>query len=127
MPKIQSYVPAKTYKKMEAILDDLHQDGALRHEANISSLAARLIDMGLMLYEVQNKKAEEGEGEHTRNGDFDTEVFLRETLKGSFKSELYSQIFLQILLNPEMVKHAGDYETIKKQIHKAAEDMLSTF
>lgn len=127
MPKIQSYVPAKTYKKMEAILDVLHQDGALRHEANLSSLAARLIDMGLMLYEVQNKKTEEGEGENTGSGDFDTEVFLRETLKGSFKSELYSQIFLQILLNPEMAKRAGDYETLKEQIHKAAEDMVNKF
>lgn len=127
MPKIQSYVPAKTYKKMEAILDGLHQDGALRHEANISSLAARLIDMGLMLYEVQNKKDEEGEGENTGNGDFDAEVFLRETLKGSFKSELYSQIFLQILLNPEMAKKAGDFETIKQQIHQAAENMINTF
>lgn len=127
MPKIQSYVPAKTYKKMEEILDGLHQDGALRHEANISSLAARLIDLGLILYELQNKKDEDGEGAASEKGETDIETLLRENLKGSFKSELYSQIFLQLLLNPDMVKQAGDYESIKKQIHKAAEEMTEKF
>lgn len=123
MPKIQSYVPAKTYKKMEEILDGLHQDGALRHEANISSIAAKLIDMGLILWEAQNKKKDETDGEGGKGSDVDSELFVRESLKGSYKIELYSQIFLQILLNPEMAKQAGDYESLKKQIHKAAEEM----
>lgn len=125
MPKIQSYVPAKTYKRMEAIIEELHQDGALRHEANISSLTARLVDMGLILYELQNKKNDDNEESEPQDGtkSFEVEDFLRETLKGSLKTELYSQIVLQLLLYPEMVKAVGDYEFIKEQIQKTAEDI----
>lgn len=128
MPRIQSHVPSVNYKKMESIIEELINDGATRSEANISSIAAKLIDMGLILWEAQNKpKDEDGEGSVSEKGEPDIEALLRENLKGSFKSELYSQIFLQFLLNPDMTKQAGDYESIKRQIHKAAEEMADNF
>ncbi|HAV8936362.1 TPA: hypothetical protein NNA44_004380 [Escherichia coli] len=125
MPKIQSYVPATTYKKMEIIIEEMRTDGALRHEANMSSLVARLINLGLILYEAQ-KKSEGGTGEDEAvdgGRKFEVEDFVRENFKGTLKVELYSQILLQLMLYPDIT--VGSYEDIKQTIHNTAEEIVS--
>ena len=123
MPRVQSYIPSANYKKMEDIIDELLKDGATRSEANISSLTAKLIDLGLILYEVQNKKeASSGaDAEDGGNVDASADTFLKENMTVSVRTELYAQVILQILLDPSVINEAESYKQIKSQIKTNAE------
>lgn len=125
MPRVQSYIPSGNYKKMEDIIDEMRNDGATRGEANMSSVVAKLIDMGLILYEAQkNSEGGDGEGEAVDgNGKFSIEDFVRDNLKGTLKVELYAQVMLQLMLYPGM--SVGNYEDIKQQINSTAEEYVS--
>lgn len=122
MPRIQSFIPSVNYKKMENIIDELHKDGATRSEANVSSIAAKLIDMGLILWEAQNKSKDEketGEGEGADDNDF-----FREILKYAMKAESYSRMNLQLRINPELITEDVSYEGIKKAIEENADSVV---
>lgn len=123
MPRVQSYIPSANYKKMEDIIDELLKDGATRSEANISSLTAKLIDLGLILYEVQNKKeASSGaDAEDGGNVDASADTLLKENMTVSVRTELYAQVILQILLDPSVINEAESYKQIKSQIKTNAE------
>lgn len=123
MPRVQSYIPSANYKKMEDIIDELLKDGATRSEANISSLTAKLIDLGLILYEVQNKKeASSGaDAEDGGNVDASADTLLKENMTVSVRTELYAQVILQILLDLSVINEAESYKQIKSQIKTNAE------
>lgn len=113
MPRIQSHIPSVNYKKMESIIEELIKDGATRSEANISSIAAKLIDMGLILWEAQNKPKEEAqEGAEVSDG----VDHFREILKHTMMAEAYSRMNLQIRMNPELLTKEVSYEGLKKSI-----------
>jgi hypothetical protein len=113
MPRIQSHIPSVNYKKMESIIEELINDGATRSEANISSIAAKLIDMGLILWEAQNKPKEEAqEGAEVSDG----VDHFREILKHTMMAEAYSRMNLQIRMNPELLTKEVSYEGLKKSI-----------
>lgn len=123
MPRVQSYIPSANYKKMEDIIDELLKDGATCSEANISSLTAKLIDLGLILYEVQNKK-EASSGADAEDGgtvDASADTLLKENMTVSVRTELYAQVILQILLDPSVINEAESYKQIKSQIKTNAE------
>ncbi|WP_061770897.1 relaxosome protein TraM [Serratia symbiotica] len=56
MPRAQVYISKNTYKRIRLIVNEKKDDGADRTEANISSVAAMLLDIGLRVYEFQRKK-----------------------------------------------------------------------
>lgn len=123
MPRIQSFIPSGNYKKMEDIIDELHKDGATRSEVNMSSIAAKLIDMGLILWEAKNKSKDEQET--GRDETSDGNDYFREILKYAMKAEAYSRMNLQIRINPELITEDVSYEGIKKAIEENADTAVN--
>lgn len=123
MPKIQSYVSSTVYRKMSDIIDNLLKDGAERHEANISALAAKLIDMGMILYELQNKESEPVANDGEQDGDNATLVI--ETLKRAMKAEMYSRLTLQLTLDENLKNKVGSYDDIKLSIETQVDSAVS--
>lgn len=125
MPRIQSFVPSGNYKKMEDIIDELIKDGATRSEANISSIAAKLIDMGLILWEAQNKKdGNDDAGDEELSTACLADESLKEILKGIYRTELFAQTVLQLVMDPSQVVGAGSYKEIKNKIHQNADSQV---
>lgn len=123
MPKIQSYVSSTVYRKMSDIIDNLLKDGAERHEANISALAAKLIDMGMILYELQNKESDPGAGDGGQASD--SETLILETLKRSMKAELYARLNIQLTLDESLKSRVGSYDDIKQSIEKQVDSAVN--
>lgn len=122
MPRIQSFVPSGNYKKIEDIVNDLLLDGATRSEANISSVAAKLIDMGLILWEAQNKKSSGDEDSGVENGNNNDECeSLKEIRKGVHRTEALAQALLQFVIDPSQLTPEVDYYAIKEQIQENAD------
>ncbi|WP_217077103.1 relaxosome protein TraM [Klebsiella sp. PL-2018] len=122
MPRIQSFVPSGNYKKIEDIVNDLVQDGATRSEANISSVAAKLIDMGLILWEAQNKKSSGDEDSGVENGNNNDErESLIEIRKGIHRTEAFAQTLLQFVIDPSKLTSKVNYYAIKEQIQRNAD------
>lgn len=122
MPRIQSFVPSGNYKKIEDIVNDLVQDGATRSEANISSVAAKLIDMGLILWEAQNKKSSGDEDIGVENGNNNDErESLIEIRKGIHRTEAFAQTLLQFVIDPSKLTSKVNYYAIKEQIQENAD------
>ncbi|HDX8940535.1 TPA: hypothetical protein RQN91_005501 [Klebsiella michiganensis] len=119
MPKIQSYVTSENFDKMQIIIDEMIKDGATRSEANISLLSAKLINMGLILWEAQNKSIDENH--------VDSEVpdFNELILKSSYRTEFYAQAILQLILEPSRNDKTLNLEKIQEMINKNAESQMA--
>lgn len=108
---------------MSDIIDNLLKDGAERHEANISALAAKLIDMGIILYELQNKESEPAANDGEQEGDNATLVI--ETLKRAMKAEMYARLTLQLTLDENLKNKVGSYDDIKQSIETQVDSAVS--
>lgn len=119
MPKIQSYVTSENFEKMQEIIDGMIKDGATRSEANISLISARLINMGLILWEAQNKSIDESYA-GSEEPDFNELI-----LKSSYRTEFYSQAILQLILDPSRNDKTLNLEKIQEIINKNAESQMA--
>ncbi|EIU2314799.1 hypothetical protein L4K04_003719 [Salmonella enterica] len=132
MPRAQVYITQNNYKRIQSIVDAKKEDGADRTEANVSSVAAMLLDIGLRIYEFQQKKEqEEGvDGEGEGNGDVNlgsieiNKVIMENILKTSYAST----ILLQMVGNINEVKGVEffNYENVKLQIREKVDNDLAS-
>lgn len=131
MPRAQVYITQNNYKRIQSIVDAKKEDGADRTEANVSSVAAMLLDIGLRVYEFQQKKElEEGIGEGEENNDssvVDSIAFNKILMENILKTSYASTTLLQMVGSFEEMKETGlfNYDNIKKQIREKADDELS--
>lgn len=131
MPRAQVYITQNNYKRIQSIVDAKKEDGADRTEANVSSVAAMLLDIGLRVYEFQQKKEQEEGVDGGREGNEDdnlgsieiNKVIMENILKTSYAST----ILLQMIGSIDEVKNIGSFsfENIKSQIREKTNDELN--
>jgi hypothetical protein len=100
MPRAQVYITQNNYKRIQDIVDAKKDDGADRTEANISSVAAMLLDVGLRVYEFQQKKEQDDASLNENSGDDGgmpeqrelNKIMLENVLKASYASTIILQM-----------------------------------
>jgi protein-disulfide isomerase-like protein with CxxC motif len=132
MPRAQVYITQNNYKRIQSIVDAKKEDGADRTEANVSSVAAMLLDIGLRVYEFQQKKEQEEEIESAGDGNIltDSAVLNKVLLENILKTSYASTILLQMVGNINEVKgiESFNYDNVKLQIReKLDNDLASLF
>ncbi|EPA3166671.1 relaxosome protein TraM [Yersinia enterocolitica] len=132
MPRAQVYITQNNYKRIQSIVDAKKEDGAERTEANISSVAAMLLDIGLRVYEFQQKKEQEEQIESAGDGNtlIDSTVLNKVLLENILKTSYASTILLQMVSNINEVKgiESFNYDNVKLQIReKLDNDLASLF
>lgn len=118
MPRAQVYITQNNYKRIQSIVDAKKEDGADRTEANVSSVAAMLLDIGLRVYEFQQKKEQEGDsGEnHGVLSSIDLDKTLIENvLKTSYATTVLLQM-VSVIKDVKEVREFSDYINIKNKI-----------
>ncbi|WP_261653646.1 relaxosome protein TraM [Erwinia mallotivora] len=129
MPRAQVYITQNNYKRIQSIVDAKKEDGADRNEANVSSVAAMLLDIGLRVYEFQQKKEQE-EIESTEDCDVlkDSAVLNKVLLENILKTSYASTILLQMVGNINEVKgvESFSYDNIKLQIREKVDNDLAS-
>ncbi|MBF1996543.1 hypothetical protein HW114_14300 [Serratia symbiotica] len=130
MPRAQVYISKNTYKRIQLIVNEKKDDGADRTEANISSVAAMLLDIGLRVYEFQRKKElggdlEDIDGKYD-NGIPEPEGFNKMLMDNVLKTACASTILLQMVGNINEVKEMGlfNYDDMKERIKEKTNDKL---
>jgi len=130
MPRAQVYITQNNYKRIQAIVDAKKEDGADRTEANVSSVAAMLLDIGLRVYEFQQKKEQEEEIESTEDFDVltDSTVLNKVLLENILKTSYASTILLQMVGNINEVKgvESFNYDNVKLQIREKVDNDLAS-
>lgn len=132
MPRAQVYITQNNYKRIQSIVDAKKEDGADRTEANVSSVAAMLLDIGLRVYEFQQKKEQEEEIESAGDGNVltDSAVLNKVLLENILKTSYASTILLQMVGSINEVKGIEffNYDNVKLQIReKLDNDLASLF
>lgn len=129
MPRAQVYITQNNYRRIQSIVDAKKEDGADRTEANISSVAAMLLDIGLRVYEFQQKKEQEEEVKSGQeNNDLpDPLVFNKVLLENILKASYASTTLLQMMGNLDEVKNIDsfNYGKIKAQIRDKIDGQLN--
>ena len=130
MPRAQVYITQNNYKRIQAIVDAKKEDGADRTEANVSSVSAMLLDIGLRVYEFQQKKEQEEEIESTEDFDIltDSTVLNKVLLENILKTSYASTILLQMVCNINEVKgvESFNYDNVKLQIREKVDNDLAS-
>ncbi|MBD8109031.1 MULTISPECIES: relaxosome protein TraM [Enterobacterales] len=130
MPRAQVYITQNNYKRIQSIVDAKKEDGADRTEANVSSVSAMLLDIGLRVYEFQQKKEQEEEIESTEDFDVltDSTVLNKVLLENILKTSYASTILLQMVGNINEVKgvESFNYDNVKLQIREKVDNDLAS-
>lgn len=130
MPRAQVYITQNNYKRIQSIVDAKKEDGADRTEANVSSVAAMLLDIGLRVYEFQQKKEQEEEIEGAGDGNIltDSAVLNKVLLENILKTSYASTILLQMVGNINEVKGIEffNYDNVKLQIRERLDNDLAS-
>ncbi|WP_342221469.1 conjugal transfer relaxosome DNA-binding protein TraM [Candidatus Fukatsuia endosymbiont of Tuberolachnus salignus] len=58
MPKLQVFINKTILEKINTIVFNKRNDGAKKHEVNTSNTTSMLIELGLKVYELQQRKME---------------------------------------------------------------------
>lgn len=131
MPRAQVYITQNNYKRIQSIVDAKKEDGADRTEANVSSVAAMLLDIGLRVYDFQQQKKEQEDGVDgggKGNGDDNlgsleiNKLIMENILKTSYAST----ILLQMIGNIDEVRNieSFNFTEIKSQIREKINEDL---
>ncbi|TNL00786.1 hypothetical protein CYD30_28600 [Kosakonia cowanii] len=128
MPRAQVYITQNNYKRIQAIVDAKKEDGADRTEANVSSVAAMLLDIGLRVYEFQQKKEQEEEIENAEGCNVltDSAIFNKVLLEHMLKASYASTILLQMVGNINEVKgiESFNFDKVKLLIREQVDKDL---
>ncbi len=128
MPRAQVYISQNNYKRIQSIVDEKKEDGADRTEANISSVAAMLLDIGLRVYEFQKKKEQNDEIEKNEicADSSDMRVFDRIMLENILRASYASTIILQMVGEMEELKgtESFNYDKVKSQIRSRIHEQM---
>lgn len=126
------YVSTKNYKRIQAIAEAKREDGADRNETSISAICSMLLEVGLRIYEYQQKKEQEdnveSEGGHDEliNSMELNKVLLENVIKTSYATTTLLQMVGSIN-EVKNVKSFNSYENIKTQIREKVDKDMAPF
>ncbi len=113
MPRLQTFVSSSTEKEIINIIAVKKAEGANGDEANISSITAMLVDLGLRIYTLQQTKEE---------GGFNQMEFNKTLLENTIMSNLINKKLFAIssynseIQGMEKFEYKAMAESIKKEV-----------
>lgn len=112
MPRHHVYMKQKTLDGIRRLVDERKNEGAGTSEANISSVAAELLEVGLRVSEQLRKKEKEQEN---NDGLTDEERYNRRLLEECVKSRLAAQEVLRLIFSIAEIKDdsRNDFSRLK--------------
>lgn len=115
MPRHHVYMKQKTLDGIRRLVDERKNEGAGTSEANISSVAAELLEVGLRVTEQIRKKEKEQEN---NDGLTDDERYQRRLLEECIKSRLASQEVLRLIFSIPEIKDdtRNDFSRLKDSL-----------
>ncbi|KML18223.1 conjugal transfer protein TraM [Leclercia adecarboxylata] len=96
MPRIHIYASQKTMDGINELVDEGHANGATLAEVNKSSVAAELLEIGLRVKHMKNKKEAETESPD--------DIYRQELFSECVKSRLASQQILKMMFDLQDIK-----------------------
>ncbi|MBK5145559.1 relaxosome protein TraM [Budviciaceae bacterium BWR-B9] len=120
MPKIQVFVTNEMYSKILSRVERKLEEGATERDANKSSEASKLIELGLRVQELQESRKESG---------FNQMEFNKEILRQLSITNASAQKILAISSNNEEIKGMSKFEfsLMMQEIKKYTDDMVGHF
>ncbi|HDS4948411.1 TPA: relaxosome protein TraM [Klebsiella aerogenes] len=122
MPRQHIYLAQKAIDEIRRIVDERQAEGATQAEANISSVTSELIDIGLRVVMMRNKKTDSNQ-----NPEY---LYRKALLEESVKSRMVSQELLKMISSMGEVKNDPHFnyskmvESLKQDIEKRVCDIL---
>ncbi|EKS4680040.1 TPA: relaxosome protein TraM [Citrobacter freundii] len=115
MPRHHVYMKQKTLDGIRRLVDERKNEGAGTSEANISSVAAELLEVGLRVTEQIRKKEQEQEN---NDGLTDEERYQHRLLEECIKSRLASQEVLRLIFSIPEIKDdtRNDFSRLKDSL-----------
>ncbi|WP_370612420.1 relaxosome protein TraM [Citrobacter meridianamericanus] len=115
MPRHHVYMKQKTLDGIRRLVDERKNEGAGTSEANISSVAAELLEVGLRVTEQIRKKEKEQEN---NDGITDEERYQHRLLEECIKSRLASQEVLRLIFSIPEIKDdtRNDFSRLKDSL-----------
>lgn len=125
MPRHHVYMKQKTLDGIRRLVDERKNEGAGTSEANISSVAAELLEVGLRVTEQIRKKEKEQEN---NDGLTDEERYQRRLLEECVKSRLASQEILRLLFDITEIKSdsRNDYIRLREALKQDVLNIMGT-
>lgn len=96
MPRIHIYASQKTIDGINELVDEGHANGATLAEVNKSSVAAELLEIGLRVKHMKNRKEAETESPE--------DIFRQELFSECVKSRLVTQQILKLIFDLQEIK-----------------------
>lgn len=128
MPRAQIYITKANLEKIRSIVNHERNHGADENEANLSSVAAMLLNLGLQVYEFQQRKKQDGENDQPENDDAKkVAMFNRILMENVLKTSYASATILQIVGELDEFKHKNSYSfsDLKSMIRRKTENKLN--
>lgn len=126
MPRAQVYIKQNNYKIIQSIVDAKKEEGA-RTETNVSSVAAMLLDIGLRVYKLQQKKDQEEDTRMNGNNEIsDMMEFNKILIENAIKKTYASTLLLQMVDTIKDVKEIEffSYNNLKNDIKNKSEKKI---
>jgi len=129
MPRAQVYITKDNLEKIKSIVIKERNDGADRNEANLSSVAAMLLDIGLQVYEFKHRNEHIDECDESENGSKAKQIvmFNKILMENVLKTSYASAIILQMIgeLNEIKKINSFSFPDIKLKIRKKIDNKLN--
>lgn len=128
MPRAQIYITKANLEKIRSIVNHERNHGVDENEANLSSVAAMLLNLGLQVYEFQQRKKQNGENDQPENDDAKkVAMFNRILMENVLKTSYASAAILQMVGELDEFKNKNSYgfHDLKSMIRRKTENKLS--
>lgn len=129
MPRAQVYITKANLEKIKSIVIQERNHGADRNEANLSSVAAMLLNIGLQVYEFKHKNEVNGDCDESENGSKTKQIvmFNKTLMENVLKTSYASAIILQMIgeLNEIKKINSFSFPDIKLKIRKKIDNKLN--
>jgi len=128
MPRAQIYITKANLEKIRSIVNHERNHGVDENEANLSSVAAMLLNLGLQVYEFQQRKKQNGENDQPENDDAKkVAMFNRILMENVLKTSYASAAILQMVGELDELKNKNSYgfHDLKSMIRRKTENKLS--
>ncbi|HCB2859856.1 conjugal transfer relaxosome DNA-binding protein TraM [Klebsiella aerogenes] len=124
MPRQNVYMKQKTLDGIREIVDDRRNEGASTSDANISSVCAEMLEIGMRVTLNMKKRT-------SPSGESKEDIFRRALLEECVKSKLVTQQILMILFSLQDVKDDSRWnyselvKVLKESTTARVEEVLS--
>lgn len=128
MPRAQIYITKANLEKIRSIVNHERNHGVDENEANLSSVAAMLLNLGLQFYEFQQRKKQNGENDQPENDDAKkVAMFNRILMENVLKTSYASAAILHMVgeLDEFKNKNSCGFHDLKSIIRRKTESKLS--